>query len=461
MLKIDTQPNDNCTLTMTVEVPDERVKPALEAAARKISKRYPVPGFRPGKAPLATVMRQFGEQALYESAIDELGQKVYEEALDQAKIDAYGPGALEHLELKPLVLKFNVPLKPEVDLGDYRALRLPYEAPVVPEDQFNRVIEDLRDRQAVLEPVERPAALGDVTSLDVNGFLHEGLNPSDFLLSDKDVSVQLDESAEWPMPGFTAQVVGMSVGETKKFDLAFADDYSNDSLRGQTAHFEVTCKEVKSRTRPELNDDFAREVGEYQTLDELKIKIREDLQKQAERQSEREYSDQALNQLVEQAKINYPSILLNQEVDDLLHDLDHRLREQRLTLEDYLKIENKTQEQLREDYKPRAEERLKRALVLGRIVEREKLEVKPGEVAEQTEKLATLWGERAHEMRQFLTSDNSRRSMTVDMLTDKAAKRLAAIARGEEIPMPEPEASAEASAPEEPAAQPESTPAAG
>jgi trigger factor len=436
VLKIETQPNDDCTLTMTVEVSEERVKPALEAAARKISKRYPVPGFRPGKAPLATVLRQFGEQAVYESAIDELGQKVYEEALDQEKIEAYGPGALEDLKLKPMVLKFNVPLKPEVDLGDYRALRVPYEAPVVPEEEFDRVLEDLRERQAVLEPVERPAALGDVTTLDVNGFLNEGLNPSDFLVSDKDVSVQLDEQSDWPMPGFAPHVVGMSVGEERKFDLQIADDYPNDSLRGQVAHFEVTCKEVKSRTRPELNDDFAKEVGDYQTLDELKIRIREDLQKQAERRAEREYADKVLNQLVEQIQIKYPPSLLAQEVDDLLHDLDHRLREQRLTLEDYLKIENKTVEQLREEYKPRAEERLKRALVLGRIVEQEKLDVQANEVTDQVEKLASLWGERAGEMRQFLASDNSRRSITVDMLTDKAVKRLAAIARGEDIPPP-------------------------
>ncbi len=450
MLKIETQANDNCTLTLTVEVSEERVRPALEAAARKISKRYPLPGFRPGKAPLANVIRQFGEQAVYDSAIDELGQKVYEEALDQAKIEAYGPGALEHLELKPLVLKFNVPLKPEVDLGDYRALRVPYAAPVVPEEEFNRVLEDLRERQTVLEPVERPAVLGDMTVLDVNGFLNEGLNPSDFLLSDKDVSLQLDEAAEWPMPGFAAHVVGMNAGESKKFDLAFADDYSNDSLRGQVAHFEVTCKEVKSRSLPELNDDFAREVGEYQTLDELKIRIREDLQKQVDRQAEREYADTALNQLVEQAAIKYPASLLNQEVDDLLHDLDHRLREQKLTLEDYLKIENKTQEQLREEYKPRAEERLKRALVLGRIVEHEKLEVSANEVVEQSEKLAALWGERSDEMRKFLSSDKSLRSMTVDMLTDKAVKRLAAIARGGDIPLPESETPAET------AVQPES-----
>jgi len=158
VLKIETQTNDDRTLNLTVEVSDDRVQPALQAAARQISKRYPVPGFRPGKAPLQHVLRQFGEQAVYEMAVEELGQKVYEEALDQEKIEAYGPGALQDMQLKPLVLKFSVPLKPEVDLGDYRALRVPYEAPVVKDEDVQRVLDTLRERQAVLEPVERPAA---------------------------------------------------------------------------------------------------------------------------------------------------------------------------------------------------------------------------------------------------------------------------------------------------------------
>jgi len=436
VLKVETHTHEDRTLHMTVEVSEDRVRPALEAAARQISKRYPVPGFRPGKAPYSHVVRQFGEPAIYEMALEDLGQKVYEEALKQENIDAYGAGTLDDMQLKPMVLKFTVPLKPEVNMGDYRALRVPYTKPEVSEEEFNNVINNLRERQAVLEPVERASALGDVLTLDINAFLNEGLNPSDFLMTDKDVALQLDEKADWPMPGFVPQVVGMSANETRKFDLAFAEDYANETLRGQTAHFEVTCKEVKSRTLPELNDDFAKEVGEFQTLEELKARVREDLEKQAERAAEREYNDKALNALVAQTTIVYPPQLLKTELDDMLEDLDNRLREQKLTLEDYLKIEGKTQEQLREEYKPRAEERLKRALVLGRIVEAEKLEVQPEEVLESIQQQAQVWGDQAGRVMEFLNSDKGRQSLVVDMLTTKALKRLAAIARGEEIPAP-------------------------
>lgn len=434
MLKIDTHTHEDRTLHMTVEVPEERVQPALKKAARELSKRYPVPGFRPGKAPYEHIVRQFGERAVYEVAMDDLSQSVYQEALDQEKIEAYGAASLNEFELKPMVLKFTVPLKPIVEMGDYRALRVPYDAPAVPEEEFERVLESLRDRQAVLEPVERAAALGDVATLDINSFINDGLNPSDFLMTDKDVALQLDENADWPMPGFVPQVVGMAANDERKFDLTFPTDYANESLRGQVAHFEVTCREVKQRTLPEWNDDLAKEIGDFQTLDELKVRVREDLQKQAERSTLREYQDKVLNQLVEQATVQYPPALLETEVDDLIEDLDSRLREQRLTLEDYLKIEGKSLEQAREDFKPRAEQRLKRALILGRLVEAEKLDVQPEEVVEQIEQSSGLWGEQAGRVREFLTSDKGRRSLVVDMLTTKAIARLTAIARGEAVP---------------------------
>ncbi|MGQ0600608.1 MAG: trigger factor, partial [Anaerolineales bacterium] len=442
MLKIDTHTHEDRMMHMTVEVPEDRVQPALQKAARDLSKRYPMPGFRPGKAPYEHVVRQFGERAVYEMAIDELSQKVYQEALDQEKIEAYGAASLNDFELKPMVLKYTVPLKPVVEMGDYRALRVPYDAPIVQEEEFDRVLESLRERQAVLEPVERAAALGDVLTLDINSFLNEGLNPSDFLMTDKDVALQLDENADWPMPGFVPQVVGMAANETRKFDLAFPENYANESLRGQVAHFEVTSKEVKQRALPEWNDDLAKEIGEFQTLDELKVRVREDLQKQAERSTGREYQDKVLNQLVEQTTVQYPPALLEAEVDDLIEDLDNRLREQKLTLEDYLKIEGKTKEQVREEFKPRAEQRLKRALVLGRIVEAEKLEVQPEDVVQQIEQSSAMWGDQAGRIREYLTSDKGRQSLVVDMLTTKAMDRITASAKGEEIPLPEIETSA-------------------
>jgi trigger factor len=444
-------------MTMTVEVAEARVKPALESAARQLSKRYPIQGFRPGKAPLSMVVRTYGEQAVYEIAIDDLGPKIYEEALSQAKVEPYAAGSLTDLQLKPMLLTFTVPLKPEVELGDYRAVRAPYTAPVVSDEDVQKVMDSLRERQATLEPVDRPAQLGDQVVVDINGFLNEGLNPSDFLLADKDVNLTLDAASEWPMPGFMPELVGLAKDGSKKFDLSFADDYANETLRGQAAHWEVTVKEIKARNLPEWNDELAKQVGEYASLEDLKAKVTDDLTNRARRDSDRAYGDEVLNRVVEGATVVYPPLLLEQELDDILQDLDNRLRGQGLTLDDYLKIEKKTRDQLREDNKEMAQGRLKRALVLGRIVEQEGIDLQPAEVVERIEMMSNLWGERADEMRTALSTDAARRSLTVDMLSDRAMQRLMAIARGEEVPAlpaqtPDPEAPVENNAADQPVA---------
>ena len=446
-LKIDTQPQDNCTLALTVEVDDDRVQPALKAAARRLAKQLRFPGFRPGKAPYETVLRQVGEGALYNEALESLGQEVYQEALEQAKIEAFAPAELEHVDLKPMVLKFVVPLRPEVELGDYRGtLRVDYTAPDVTDEAVQESLEHLREHQSELTPVERPAQLGDVVTLDAKGYLNDGENPSDFLLADKDVALLLDEAADWPMPGFAPEVVGLSAGEEKKFDLTFPEAYPNESLKGQVAHFEVTVKEVKQRALPEWSDELAKSFGDYESLDDLRAKVRADLLAQAEHSSGHEYSDKVVNELAEQAQVKYPPVVLEQELDEYLEDLDRRLREQRLTLDDYLKIQGKSKEEFREEVRPQAEKRLKRTLVLGKVVDLEGLTVEGDEIEQAIDRLSTPWGEQAGEMRKVLSNDRARRMVSLDVLSEKAVARLVAIAKGEEVPpLPEkPAAGAEA-----------------
>ena len=443
-MKIETLPEENRTLTLTVEVDDERVQPALRAAARRISKDYRIPGFRPGKAPYEVVLRHYGETALYQAALDDISQKVYQDVLEQEKIEPIGPGEMDIVELKPMKLKFVVPLRPEVELGDYGSLRVDYTPPIIEDEAVEHELEHLREHQAVLEPVERPAEMGDVVTLDAKAFLNDGENPSDFLLADEDVALVLEEKADWPMPGFGAMVVGISAGEERKFDLAFADDYVNESLRGQVAHFEVKAKEVKSRSLPEWNDELAKSLGEYETLDALRASVREELENAARAGVDKDYRQKVVDKLVEQSSIKFPPTLLESELDDYVKDFDRRLREQKLTLEDYLKIEGKTAEQFREEVKPQAEARMKRSLVIGKIVEREQVTVDSSDVEERISNLSTPWGERAAEMRKLLSTNESRDMLELDLLTDKGIDRLAAIARGEVQAQPPAEAAARA-----------------
>jgi trigger factor len=294
----------------------------------------------------------------------------------------------------------------------------------------------LRERQAVTEPVERAAALTDVLSLDAKGFLNAGENPSDFLMADENISLVLEQTADWPMPGFAQQIVGLAPGEEKKFDLTFPEDYANESLRGQTAHFEVKVKEVKARTLPEWDDELAKSVGDYESLDDLRTKVRESLVRRAERQVKSDYADKVVDTLAEQATVAYPPVLLENELDDYMEDLDRRLREQKLTLDDYLKIEGKTKEQMRDEARPQAEKRLKRSLVLGEVMAKEQIHVHDEDVDARIDLVTASFGEQASQMKTLLNRPESRRAMATEVLTEKALDRITAIARGEEVPAP-------------------------
>jgi trigger factor len=453
-LKIETLRNDDCTATLTVEVDQERVQAALRAAAKKVAGQYNFPGFRRGKAPYETVLRHVGEKALMEVALEELGQKIYEEALTQEKLEVAAPGALEDAKFDPMVLKFTVPLKPVVELGDYRARRLPYTPPDVGEAQVEKALEDLRQRQAVLEPVERPAAMGDVVTCDVNAYLNEGENPSDYLMTQKDMSLPLDEKEpDRELPGLEHQVVGMSAGEAKKFDLSFPEDFANTSLRGQVAHVEVTCKEIKRRNLPEWSDELAKAVGEFETVADLQKRVREDLQSQAEMDADRAYSAKVVDELVAAATVKYPPVLLEHQLDDMMEDLDQNLQQrQRMKLEDYIKIKGQTMEEFRAENRARAEASLKRTLVLSEVIEREDLSVEKDEVDGRAMLLESQLGANLDpKLRKAIASDRIRSSLALDLLTDKVYRRLVALAKGEDIPLPH--AEAEAPAPTEPAGE--------
>jgi trigger factor len=435
-LKITSETLPERQVRLQIEVDEDRHNEALEQAYKRLAPRVQIRGFRPGKAPYETLVRHLGEPAIYQEALDQLGQKVYEEALRQENLDPYAPGGLEDVKFKPLVLTFKVPLAPEVDLGDYRALRVPHTPPTLTEEALPEALEHLREHHALLTPVDRPAALQDVVTVDVKAFLNEGVNPSDFLMADENVALLLDEASDWPLPGFAPQLVGLKAGEEKKFDLTFPEDYANASLRGEAAHLEVKVKEVKSRTMPEWSDELAKDMGEYESLDDLHSKVRQALLERAERDAEVDYQKQAVEKLMEQTTAHYPPVLLDNELDGMLEDLDHRLHEQNLTLDDYLKIEGKTREQLREEYTPQAQNRLKRSLALGKVVELEQLSVSDAEVEAEINRYSALFGQESDTIRKSLSSAQSRNAMALEILTNAALKRLSAIAKGEDVPLP-------------------------
>jgi len=474
-LKIEQQPLDTCEVRLTVEVDPAEAEQAKRAAARRLAQKYKIPGFRPGKAPYEIIVRHLGEGAVWEEAMDPLGQKVYEAALTEAGLHPFAPGQLVEAKLDPVTFTFNVPLPPEVSLGDYRSARLGYTDPEITEEALNAALEHLREHQAVLEPVERAAQLGDVIMLDIAGVAEPAApanseapaaDPSaeapadsagpvepapaaedaatppgdEFLMDDKDVEVLLDPKLDWPMPGFVETVAGIAAGEERHIELRFPDGYGNETLRGRLAKFDVKCTSVKNRSVPEWDDELAKSLGEYESLADMREKVHAELLASAQREKTEEYNRSVVDIVVAGASVKYPPVLLQEEVDDLVQDLDRRLREQKLTVNDYLKIQKRTMGKLREDLEAPARERLRRSLVLSKVISEEGVEVTDSDIMARIERIVSPFGDDSGRFRELFQTDAARRSMRLDMLTEKAIARLASIAKGENPPLPEPAA---------------------
>lgn len=432
-MKIKKKDLDDRQVQLTVEVPDERVQAAMRSAARRLSKRAKIPGFRPGKAPFDVILRKFGDETVFDEALDDLGQAVYRLAIDETELEPYAPGRLDEIVSKdPLVLRYTVPQSPEVDLGKYRDLRLPFEPAKVSDDALDEAMEEIRQGQALIEHADRPAQDGDVIVLDIKAEMREpdeGTNPA--LISEQDLSLLISEKTEWPFPGFNQHLLGLTADDTKDFSHTFAEDHPNEALRNRVTDFHLVCKEVKSRFVPEWSDDLARAVGEYDDLLALRISVREQLEAQEKRKVDAEYARSVIDAMVEGAQVRYPPVLLEEELDGMLRDLAQRLENQRLTLDDYLKIEGKTVEELREELKPQAQDRLKQALVLGKVVEVETIEVDADAITQEIERLVAPFGENAAKLRKSFDRPLGRRRVELDLLTEKAIQRLVSIAKGE------------------------------
>ncbi len=432
-MKIEKQELEDRQVQLTVEVPDEQVEAAMQSAARRMSGRTKIAGFRPGKAPYKLVLQRYGEEAIFDEALDTLGQEVYRRALEESTLEPFAPGALNEIVTRqPLSLRFTVPLAPEVDLGEYKELHIDSEPPTVPDEAVDQMVDELRQRRAIIEPVKRPAAATDVIVLDVTGKLHEPLeNGETSLLDEKGVSILVEERTNWPIAGIAAHLAGMSAGDEKDVEHTYPEDHATESLRGRKATFHLHCVEVRSRKVPELTDELAREIGSFSDLMDLKLKVRQELLSQVTREAEGTYAQQAIQALVSGGTFKFPPIMVREELDQLLRELDRRLQGQRMTLADYLKIQKQTEDDVRKELEPRAIERVRRALALGKLAEAEGLEVDEAEVQAEIARLTDALHANQDTLRKAIDNPTGRRTLALDLLTEKAIRRLVAIARGE------------------------------
>ena len=435
-MKIEREDLENRQVELQVEVAPDRLEKAMHASARRLSKGTKIPGFRPGKAPYEVVVGKFGEELIFEEALESLGQDIYREALEESELEPYAPGSLEEITREdPIKLRYTVPLAPEVHLGPYQDIRIPFEEAEVTDEAVEDALEGIRQRQALIEPVDRPAEETDLVQVDLSGELLEPEAEEDTNLLDlKDVPLLVDPETDVPTPGVMEHLIGISAGEEKTYEYSFPDDHPNEELRNRKARFLIKCLEVKSRFVPEWSDELAQNMGDVESLLDLRVKLRENLQSQAEMEAETQYREEIMQTIVDGATVEYPPIVLQEEINHLLQDLRMRMGNQNLALEDYLKIEGKTEEDLREELEPEAVERIKRGLVLGKIVEVEELNVEDEEIDAGIQRLIEPLGAEADDrLLAAFESPAGRQRIAMDVLTDKAMGRIVAIAKGESV----------------------------
>ncbi|MBN1876950.1 MAG: trigger factor [Anaerolineae bacterium] len=413
---------------LTVIFDDKTVQDEMRIAARGISRKTNIPGFRKGKAPYAIVLRYFGEEAILQEATEKMLDKFYPEIVDQVEVEPYGPGRLEDVQVNPLTFKIRVPMQPTVELGDYRSLRLPWAEPEVTEEELSAALEQVRDEHVVLEPAERAAQLDDEVYVDVIGLLDD-----EELINEENAQVVLTEERIFITPGFIEELVGMQAGDERTFTLALSEEEEEPELRGAMVSFTVKMRDVFERVLPELDDALASTAGNFETLEELELDLSRRILEHKSGHAKDDYSNALVQALIAQADVHYPPMMLEEEIEDMIKQTDeHFQHEHKISLEDALRLQGQTMEQHRATLQPHADQRLKRLLVLTKFAQQEAIDVNDDEVVLEYSNLFNTVG-LPDELKSQRLDLNSQlgQALRVSLHTRKVMERLMQIGRGE------------------------------
>jgi trigger factor len=395
-------------MVLEIEVPPAEVDRHFATAYRHVAERTRVPGFRPGKAPRHVIDRFVGRGSVLAEAIDHLVDDAYGRALDEANIIPIDQphvdiDSTKVVEGQAVTFTATVPVRPDVQLGAYTGYPFSLEIPEVTDEQVEQVIGELREQQATLRPVdERGAEKGDVASVKFAGTI-DG-EPFEGGSADR---LPLVIGEDRMIPGWEDNLVGLTIGETKGFDVTFPEDYRVEELRGKNAHFEVELLDLREKILPEVTDEFAKSVGEVETLDELRAEIRDAMVKRADAEARHLFGDRIIDFATANATVELPEVMIANEVEIMRDELRTRLAQQRIGMEQYLALAKQTPEELATELRDPATRRVKTLLVLSAIAEKEGIDATDEEIeAEIASQLARYDGDA--KLREYLTSRRGR-----------------------------------------------------
>ncbi|WP_434640791.1 trigger factor [Thermoanaerobacterium thermosaccharolyticum] len=392
---------ENSVATIELNIPKEKFEEGLNFSYKKNVGRFNVPGFRRGRAPRIIIERYYGEGVLYEDAIEHLFPDAYQEAIDSLKIEPIDSPSIDILQIgkgKDLIIEAVVPVMPDVELGQYKGIEVKkVEYNVKDEDVENR-LEQMRQRNARVVPVEdRAAQMGDIVDISFEGFI-DG-KPFEGGKSD---NYSLELGSKTFIPGFEEQIVGHNINDEFDVNVKFPEDYRVEELKGKDAVFKVKLLSIKYKELPELNDDFAKDVSEFDTLDELKEDIKRELKEQYDKSAEEEMKENAVKAVVENAKVEIPEVMIDRQIDISLRDLDYNLRYQGLNLDKYLEITGKSKDDLRKEMHDDAALRVKTQLVVDKIGKVENITATDEEIDNRLNEMAKNYNVNVEDLKKEL-----------------------------------------------------------
>ncbi|GAB4209429.1 MAG: trigger factor [Roseiflexaceae bacterium] len=432
-MKVTTERLPKSLLALDIELDRDQVEKGLDRAARRISQKVNIPGFRKGKAPRFIVENYFGRGALIEEASDDLINRSFREALEQHQIEPVGKASLEdvHFDEEPFRFRVTVPVAPTVTLPDYHSISAPLEVPETTDELVEQALKERRERHVVLrEPEEpRPAQAGDMLTVKLETTVDgESLDQRDEGEEVPDSELVLE--AERLVPGLFDGLLGIQADETREIQVHMPEDHANEQVRGKDVLFKVLVKRLQERLLPEWDELPVLEEFEG-TLDELRTKTRADLEERTRKDAERATIDNYVKQLVEQTEYDIPDAMIEHEAEHLLEEQGQSFQRYGISLDQMLQYRGKTREEARDELLPQAEERLKNTLALGEVVRREGLSVNDAEIEQEVEKILGTYDEAERERaRQVISSPQLRSSVANSVLNQKLQDRLLQLATG-------------------------------
>jgi trigger factor len=430
-VKVTKDKVENGQAYLTIEMEPAEVEEGLNKAYHRLVRKTSIPGFRKGKAPRAILEQFVGAAALMEDAVNHMAPEATDKAIQEQQLKIISRPEVELEKVEPIIYKAVIPLEPVIKLGEYKGVRVPAESVELKEEDTDKTLEALRHQHALWEPVERLVAYDDLAILDIES--NVGTQP---FINQKDAQYQVARDSEFPMKGFAEQVIGLKIGESKEFSLTFPSDLPREELAGKDVKFKVTVKEIKIEKLPEVNDEFAKLVNpEIKTIDELKERIRENIKHQAEDKAKTDYEKKVVEEVVKGSEAEFPPILVEEEIDRMIRDQMRRYQMDSKGMDEYLKSIKKTPEQLREELRPIATKSVKQSLVLSKIAEEEKVEIKEEDIKNEIDVMTQAFpDDKKAQMQSLLTSQEGVMSVASVIGTRKVLQKLTEIAKS---PAPE------------------------